>query len=67
MENQDHQAVRQALRQMLARVPASVNDGSYNHATAYKKSAAQASKVINNPRASLMQLQQARAGLASFY
>lgn len=66
MESQDHQAIRQAIRLLLAHVPSRVNAGSYDTAVAYKKAAALAVKVVNNPRATLAQLQSARTGLLSF-
>jgi hypothetical protein len=58
---------RGRIKEMLRRVPASVNSGSYDNAVAFKKMAAQASKVANQPRPKLEALMQVHNQLSAYY
>ena len=58
---------RGRIKEMLRRVPPSVNRGSYDHAVAFKKLAAKADKAVNAPRAKLEVLVDIHNQLNSYY
>lgn len=58
---------RGRIKEMLRRVPASVNNGSYDNAVAFKKTVAQALKVANAPRAKLDALMATHNQLNAYY
>lgn len=58
---------RSGIREMLKRVPDSVNSGSQTHAVAYKKAVASAAKVANAANPSLAALISAHNQISSFY
>ena len=58
---------RGRIKELLRRVPASVNNGSYDNAVAFKKLAAQAFKVANAPRAKLDALMSTHNQLSQYY
>lgn len=55
----DKEQLRTRLRQLLRTVPASVVNGSYQQAVAYKKWYAEMSKLANSERTSASQLEAA--------
>jgi len=63
----DKAAALAALKGQLARVPNSVRDGSHQHAVAFKKFHASASKTIAGGRASLLVLNVLAGRAKSFY
>ena len=58
---------RGRIKEMLRRVPASVNNGSYDNAVAFKKLAAQACKAAAAPRAKLEALMSVHNQLNAYY
>lgn len=58
---------RNAIKEMLKRIPASVNSGSYDNAVAFKKLAAQACKVANASNPKLPALMSTHQQLSSYY
>lgn len=58
---------RNSIQQMLRRVPDSVNGGTYDRASAFKKVAAKACKVANQGNPKLAALIEAHNQLASYY
>lgn len=54
------------IKEMLSRVPATVNAGSYDNAVAYKRHAAAACKLIKSARPNLMALISAHNQLAAY-
>lgn len=58
---------RDRIKEMLRRVPASVNSGSYDNAVAFKKLAAQALKVANSNKTNLPVLISTHNQLSSYY
>jgi hypothetical protein len=58
---------RSQIKEMLRRVPASVNGGSYDHAVAFKKLAAQASKAANASNPKLVVLISMHNQLSMYY
>ena len=59
--------LKREIRRMLARVPSSVNGGSYNKASAYKQAAGDATKEAAKSRPNLARLKQAHNALATYY
>lgn len=55
------------IREMLRRVPDTVNNGSYDTTVAFKKLVAQANKVLGNSRPKLEALVQVHNQLSSYY
>ncbi len=55
------------IKEMLRRVPNSVNAGSYETAVAFKKQVAEAQKVISNSRPKLERIVQVHNQLSSYY
>lgn len=66
--NEQEQIVyyKKKIKEMLTRVPAKVNSGSYDNAVAYKRHAAAACKLINSARPSLMSLISAHNQLQAY-
>ncbi len=57
---------KQELKQLLQRVPASVNSGSYQRAVAYKDAAKRGQKLLDSSSARLAPLQQVVNDLKQF-
>ena len=55
-----------SLRELLRRVPASVNAGSYDSAVAYKKIALQATKLLAAASPKFITLQQVHGQLSNY-
>jgi len=58
---------RGRIKEMLRRVPASVNGGSYETAVAFKKLAGQALKAADSSKPKLVVLTQMHTQLSSYY
>jgi hypothetical protein len=58
---------RGRIKEMLRRVPASVNGGSYETAVAFKKLAAQALKAADSSKPKLVVLTSMHQQLSSYY
>ena len=58
---------RDRIKEMLRRVPASVNSGSYDNAVAFKKLAAQATKAASSSKPNLAVLTSLHNQLSSYY
>ena len=58
---------RGRIKEMLRRVPNSVNGGSYETAVAFKKLVAEANKVMATSRPKLEKLTQVHNQLSSYY
>lgn len=57
---------KRRINEMLKRVPASINNGSYQTAVEYKKLAATASKSANSARAKIAVLQNLHNQLSAY-
>ena len=66
-QKQQIEHYRSRIKEMLRRVPDSVNGGSYEKAAAFKKLAAKACKVANQGSPNLAALIEAHNQLASYY
>lgn len=58
---------RSRIKEMLRRVPPSVNGGSYDHAVAYKKVAAKAGKAADASNPKLALLMEMHNQLSTYY
>lgn len=58
---------RDRIQEMLRRVPASVNSGSYDNAVAFKKLAAKANKVATSSKPNLAVLISTHNQLSTYY
>lgn len=59
-------AAKERIRESLKRVPASVNNGSYNDAVAYKALCKQADKLLKSKSPKYAALQQVANQLAAY-
>ena len=58
---------RKQIKSMLSKIPASVNNGSWDMAISYKKAVKLAQKHLDSPRAKLIDLIQAFNQLNQFH
>lgn len=66
-EKQQAEYYRAQLKEMLRRVPNSVNAGSYETAVAFKKLAGQACKLVDQSNPKLIALTQMHSQLSQYY